>query len=58
MLRVRSYDLARDESGAGTIMGLLWFMLGTKPVSMSVVKPASVELMFTASEATPPLKIA
>ena len=27
MLRVRSYDFARDERGAGTIMGLLWFML-------------------------------
>jgi len=26
MLRVRSYDLARDERGAGTIMGLLWFI--------------------------------
>ena len=27
MLRVRSYDFARDERGAGTIMGLLWFIL-------------------------------
>ncbi len=27
MLKVRVYNFARDEHGAGTIMGLLWFIL-------------------------------
>ncbi len=36
MLRVRSYDFARDERGAGTIMGLLWFMLLVGITGMAV----------------------
>ncbi len=36
MLRVRSYDFARDERGAGTIMGLLWFILLVGITGMAV----------------------
>ena len=36
MLRIRSYDFARDERGAGTIMGLLWFMLLVGITGMAV----------------------
>jgi len=36
MSRVRSYDFARDERGAGTIMGLLWFMLLVGITGMAV----------------------
>ena len=36
MLRVRSHDFTRDERGAGTIMGLLWFMLLVGITGMAV----------------------
>ncbi len=36
MLRVRSCDFARDERGAGTIMGLLWFVLLVGITGMAV----------------------
>jgi len=36
MLRMRMNDFARDELGAGTIMGLLWFMLLVGITGMAV----------------------
>ncbi len=36
MLKVRMHEFARDELGAGTIMGLLWFMLLVGITGMAV----------------------
>ncbi len=36
MLRVRIYEFARDEHGAGIIMGLLWFILLVGITGMAV----------------------
>ena len=36
MLRIRIYDFTRDERGAGTITGLLWFILLVGITGMAV----------------------